>query len=78
MCYLARREALVALQDAAVLCLDPGLPAGANAGRPAAAQWQLQPVAAGVELDEAAVEAAAVLAASFNATSPVGDAGGSA
>lgn len=67
----------MALQDAAVLCVDPGLPAGANAGRPAAAQWQLQPVAADVQLDEAAVEAAAVLVAAFDGTSPVGNAGGS-
>lgn len=65
----------MALQEAALLRLDPGLPAGSNAGRPAAAHWELQPVAAGLKLDEAAVEAAAAHAAAFDGEGEAGSAG---
>ncbi len=73
--HLPRREALVALQDAAVLFFDPGLPAGANAGRPAAMHWELQHIAAGLGLDEAAVEAAAAQAAAFGGQWEAGSGG---
>ena len=64
---LASREALVALQAAAVLRLDPGLPAGSNAGRPAAPCWELLPAAAGLDIDEATVDAAAAHVAAAGA-----------
>lgn len=73
--HLPHRESLVALQDAAVLFFDPGLPAGANAGRPAAMHWELQHIAAGLGLDDAAVEAAAAEAAAFGGQWEAGSGG---